>query len=401
VDNPNVTPIETEIAIPPDTAFQKVAIESINPKPKNITRDADGNWLARYDLPSGGGIDVSVQLLIALFLSPRPDYRGELIDEGAYLQPLKYWETQNPKILDVARQYTTPRQIYDYVVSTLTYSYDRVNETPARMGAAEAISRPDQAICMEFTDLFIAIARAAGIPARENVGFAYTTNAKLRPLSLVTDVLHAWPEYYDNEQKVWIPVDPTWANTTGGVNYFDKLDFNHIVFAIHGRESDYPYPAGFYRRVGKTGKDVLVSFAPSAETSLKGILTTEINLPSRVTAGLPVNGTVIVKNDGGIAVDEAVIDIVGTPGNLTLRRIEQNLPPLSRVNIPVRLEFTNILANTQGTITVAVNGDETYRMFEIRPMYWLIIPVSIALGWILMLAWVISRRHLWIRKRIS
>ena len=57
---------------------------------------------------------------------------------------------------------------------------------------------------MEFTDLFVAIARAAGIPARESVGYAYTTNSRLRPLSLVTDVLHAWPEYYDADKKIWV-----------------------------------------------------------------------------------------------------------------------------------------------------------------------------------------------------
>jgi len=54
---------------------------------------------------------------------------------------------------------------------------------------------------MEFTDLFIALSRAAGIPAREINGFAYTDDIRLRPLDLVTDMLHAWPEYYDEEKE--------------------------------------------------------------------------------------------------------------------------------------------------------------------------------------------------------
>jgi transglutaminase-like putative cysteine protease len=56
-------------------------------------------------------------------------------------------------------------------------------------------------VCLEFTDLFIAIARAAGIPAREIDGFGYTQNAINRPISIDEDILHAWPEYYDTAKK--------------------------------------------------------------------------------------------------------------------------------------------------------------------------------------------------------
>ena len=94
---------------------------------------------------------------------------------------------------------------------------------------------------MEFTDLFITIARSAGIPAREVNGFAYTENPDIQPLSLVNDVLHAWPEYYDSEKGVWIPVDPTWGSTTGGVDYFSKLDLRHFTFVVHGKDSTKPY----------------------------------------------------------------------------------------------------------------------------------------------------------------
>jgi len=53
------------------------------------------------------------------------------------------------------------------------------------------------AVCLEYTDLFVTLARAAGIPSRSIEGFAYTKNSRLRPLSLVDDVLHAWVQYYD------------------------------------------------------------------------------------------------------------------------------------------------------------------------------------------------------------
>jgi len=402
LDNPNVAPVETEIAIPPDTAFQKVAIESITPAPKKITRDHDGNWLARYELAAGGSLDVDVQVVIAITLVPRTGYHEDLTNPVDYLKPLKYWESENPGIIELARQYTTPRQIYDYVVKTLTYNYGRVEENPVRMGAVSALQAPDRAICMEFTDLFIALSRAAGIPARELVGYAYTTNAKLRPLSLVSDVLHAWPEYYDREKKLWVPVDPTWANTTGGVDYFDKLDFNHIVFAVHGLESDFPYPAGFYKREGKSGKDVRISFAPASENPLRGVLTTDIRIPERVTAGLPVRGTVLVHNTSGIAMDEAVIDITAVPGNVIIRRIEQNLPPFSVVSIPFSLEPLNIWTHTKGEVTVSVNGDVTRTNFGVRPLYWIVTPVSIGVGGIVGIIWLFIKRSIvWRRSNRS
>ena len=129
-----------------------------------------------------------------------------------------------------------------------------------RLGALKSLQTPEAAICMEFTDLFIATARANGIPAREINGFAYTENPEIQPLSLVNDVLHAWPEYYDSQKGAWIPVDPTWGSTTGGVDYFSKLDLRHFTFVIHGTSSTKPYPAGSYKLGSNPQKDVFVTF---------------------------------------------------------------------------------------------------------------------------------------------
>ena len=88
---------------------------------------------------------------------------------------------------------------------------------------------------MEFTDLFIAIAREKGIYSREIQGYGFSLDQKLQPLSLSSDILHAWPEYYDTKTESWIAVDPTWENTSG-INYFSSFDLNHIVFVIHGKK---------------------------------------------------------------------------------------------------------------------------------------------------------------------
>ncbi|NCC70435.1 hypothetical protein EOM09_02540, partial [bacterium] len=44
------------------------------------------------------------------------------------------------------------------------------------------LNLPNSSICTDFTDLFITLARAKGIPAREVQGFAYTNNSKIKPI---------------------------------------------------------------------------------------------------------------------------------------------------------------------------------------------------------------------------
>jgi hypothetical protein len=74
-------------------------------------------------------------------------------------------------------------------------------------------------------------------------------------------VLHAWPEYYDETQHLWKPIDPTWGNTTGGVDYFDQFDVSHFVFTYNGTSSTDPFGAGAYTPEDKQ-KNVEVTFAP-------------------------------------------------------------------------------------------------------------------------------------------
>jgi len=164
--NTNVFPIRTEIALPPTTNYQEVVIDAINPHPENVTIDKDGNWLAEYILAPSQRIDVTARGRARIYLEPRPEPLSK-DDFRLYTKEKPFWQSNNPKIKELAQKLKTPRAIYDYVVSTLDYDFSRVTQNKPRLGALKALEEPQSAVCLEFTDLFIALARAAGIPARE------------------------------------------------------------------------------------------------------------------------------------------------------------------------------------------------------------------------------------------
>ncbi|HWS48632.1 MAG TPA: transglutaminase domain-containing protein [Candidatus Methanoperedens sp.] len=253
--NPSNTTINSEIALIPDTYSQSVYYQSISPPPQGINIDSDGNWIAKYQLKSGEEINIVAtgQIKTGLHQS------SEISKPENYLSEQSFWPVSNPKIQEVAQTLNNPRSIYNFVVNTLDYNYERINNS-GRLGALEALLNPKNSLCTEFTDLFVTLSRAKGIPAREIEGFAYSNNPKIKPVNSQSDVLHAWPEYYDSSKKTWRAIDPTWGKTTNGIDYFSDLDLNHITFVIHGLDSQNPLPPGSYKN-NAGEKSVFIEFA--------------------------------------------------------------------------------------------------------------------------------------------
>lgn len=370
--NTSMVPQDQQITLPPDTAYQKVTLDSLTPKPKTVTKDADGNWLARYSLLPRETLPITAKVRVSTYLTPRKEYVASSIDASSYLTSRDYWAVSDPKIQQLAQDLHTPKQIYEYVASALTYDYTRANTTLTRLGAVGALAHPTQAVCTEFTDLFIAISRAAGIPARRNVGYAYTNNAKLRPLSLISDVLHAWPEYFDTTRSVWVPIDPTWANTTGGADYFSKLDYNHIVFAINGADSSLPYPAGFYHAATDLSKHVDVTFAAAPSPDAPSVVSSKIEFPSQVGAGTSTTGAIVVTNTGGQSAYTIAVSAVSDVGDIRADVVIPELLPFATLRVPLQAKFPQSFSTSHGTITSHVNEALSTYSFTVQPLYWLI-----------------------------
>jgi len=244
-----------EIAIPPETDNQKIIYKEISPEPFNIKVDNDGNWLAQYKLTANQELEIDVSGQAKII----PNNINASINEKDYLKEQNYWPINDSYIKQIIGSLKTIKDIYDYTVNTLNYDYDSVNASQ-RKGALNTLLSPNLSICTDFTDLFITLARAKGIPAREIEGFAYTNNSKIKPVNANADILHAWPQYYDSDKNAWVSIDPTWGKTTNGVDYFKDLDPNHFAFVFHGLNSESPLPPGGYKN-NHNIKTVEVEFA--------------------------------------------------------------------------------------------------------------------------------------------
>ncbi len=294
--NQNFYPATMEIVLPPDTQYQKVFLSNLDPKPLDVTVDTDGNWIGKYSLSPRQKITVISKGQAQVFLKPR--FSLLLPDPTIYLLPQKYWEANDTEIKNIAQSLGSPDKIYSFVSTLLTYDITRTEKNLPRLGAKNALNNPQSATCMEFTDLFIALARAANIPSRQLSGYAFTKQK---------NPLHAWPEFYDPALGgTWRMIDPTWAKTTGGIDYFNNFDLNHFILAINGSDPIKPLPP----------KDIEITFVSAVPAVTAGAA--EIDL---------VDNNLILKNVGRTLI---------TTGEITLSspKVKINPDHLNRIVLP-------------------------------------------------------------------
>ncbi|MFH1561671.1 MAG: transglutaminase domain-containing protein [Patescibacteria group bacterium] len=330
LENPNQEIGRINIPIPPDTAYQSVILKNIAPKPEKIFLDGDQNWLAQYTLDPGQNLEVIAEGQARIYSQAENIKLIEInkkTDKSQQLLPDTFWESDAIEIKQLAQLHQTPRAIYNFVVDTLEYDYQNLDQIK-RLGAQQALLRKS-GVCTEFSDLFVSIARAAGIPARELEGFAFSNDPELTGLQVNNDVLHSWPEYWDEAKQTWIPLDPTWDKTTGGMKFFDQLGLNHFVFVIHGIDSVSPAPPGSYKN--QTGqKTIEVGFASDI-----------LPFPSiDLSPGIEVinhKSFLAVQNNSPVAAYQIQIDQSGWNGKQgTQIETIEILPPFAKQLIPIQ-----------------------------------------------------------------
>jgi hypothetical protein len=136
-----------------------------------------------------------------------------------YLLEEKHLELSDPTVHMKAESlnHTDPlkiiKKVYNYV--SLNIEYSGFNRTD--IGAAQGIAQ-GHGDCTEFSDIFVALCRANGVPSRFIAGI--TTNYSNTPF-------HAWPEVYLKKYG-WVRIDPTPGNAIS----FSMLPNKYIQLAL-------------------------------------------------------------------------------------------------------------------------------------------------------------------------
>jgi transglutaminase-like putative cysteine protease len=172
-----------------------------------------------------------------------------------YLAPEPFIESDAPEIRAEAeaaiRGASNTRERAERLTRYVNALLDK--KPTVSLPSAREVLRTKVGDCNEHTALYVAMARAAGIPARIAVGLVFIHGAFY---------YHAWPEVYVDEtagRGLWLPVDPT-------LNQF-PADATHLRLARGGLDRQ----AAILPLVGKLKIEVLdVELAPNSTPILAG-----------------------------------------------------------------------------------------------------------------------------------
>jgi len=133
-----------------------------------------------------------------------------------FLRPTSSHPADHPRLQTLMREITAPlgpnpddRMVAEAILLFVSRYIETVPESPYVYHTTSVFDVLDNRTgdCTEYSQLFVTLARAAGLPARDVSGFVYNGNDQNPMLSG-----HAWVEVMIDGQ--WIGMDPTWGETT-------------------------------------------------------------------------------------------------------------------------------------------------------------------------------------------
>ncbi len=150
-----------------------------------------------------------------------------------YLMPTKTIDSDNPDIQNLASQiasgnddlYVIVHKLAAWVNQNIKYDITTTNLEASQK--ASYVLKNRNGVCDELTNLFIALCRSIGIPARFVSGIAYTNS----PLFKDPWQFHGWAEVYFPGYG-WLPVDPTYEQ-------IGFLDVSHLKLKVSSDAYEY------------------------------------------------------------------------------------------------------------------------------------------------------------------
>jgi hypothetical protein len=214
--------------------YQIVLYTETDPAGYQLVSDEYGNEYALFefkDVTPGEVLDIHLRYEVAVNAVDisLDECVGMLPDE--FDQPEQYIEADNQRIYNLAGNLSTNvantcqqvEAFYNYIGDNIAYT----GYEPMDLGALTALENRG-GDCTEFSDLFIALNRSQGIPARFIEGVTYYADGYYEP----GQTKHGWTEVY-LPGAGWVPVDPTWGRRENlREDYFAAMSPDHIIVTL-------------------------------------------------------------------------------------------------------------------------------------------------------------------------
>ena len=204
-----------------DSQYQQTIEETFDHKVEKIVEGEAGSRIAHIVIDSiAPGQSETIRVNYALQVKPNGGLQASA-GSGLqpYLNPANKIESNHPDIVAKANELTASAEseldkvnkIGSFINSHMTYN---LNSPYRNKGALSALKNGEGA-CEDYATLFVALARASGLPARQVNGF---TDPKLTGASWKSQgqtvslqgFRHSWAEVY-LQNYGWIAVDPTFG----------------------------------------------------------------------------------------------------------------------------------------------------------------------------------------------
>lgn len=130
--------------------------------------------------------------------------------------------------------YIIARKLYGFVIRSLDYDYLRANDKNYEFMYASEILKKGKGVCLDYSVLYTALLRAAGIPARLAGGIPVT--AILFEEDKELDIAHEWVEI-KLPGYGWIPIDSTSEEPFFSPNFYLNLTTNKGMTLLYSRET--------------------------------------------------------------------------------------------------------------------------------------------------------------------
>ena len=358
-----------KIVIPADFSTQEVIFSKISPTPTNVYIDQNGNYIIEYVLPPKKTLTALINGKSKVFptynILSSPSIRKPLSPNQVkvYTSAQPYWQVASPFIHNLAEKIiagdTTTlakaQSIQNYVAGHLTYNTKAIlDSSRQRLGAIKALEEPTNAICQEYTDVFIALARSVGIPSRMLAGYGDPPDVNVNPLP--PNILHAWVQFYDPSFG-WVNADPTWQSTSGGFNFFGNVGSDHFILARYGTSSVNPPLILTFVKEKNPQNNINIQAINSGFNPNPTFSIHVLNYKNLIS-GFQNNLKVYIENSGNEVLRGGNISIKSSSG-LNIGRVNISniaiFPQMGdTINIPVKISNYFIGGNREITITASL-----------------------------------------------